>query len=197
MRGPRHQGAAAGGRRGLLGRLVPPLLLLAAQLLVACAHKVPIVFESAPITYEDTANSNAARFIVANGQAVTVAANQTVQLQFVLQFASTSGGQNVGATIGRGTTSGVDTSYINLANGVAFSSTDLMIMNTIATVGNLDTGLSQTWYPSANEAATVHLNALDQPGAGTHYYAVRVRCILSSRFYVRNSYFIIKIFDGI
>lgn len=112
-----------------------------------------------------------------------------------MQFANTAGGHNLGSTIGRGTTLATSTSYINLANNTAFSTTDLTITNSIATIGNLDTSLSQQWYQNANETATIHMNVLDQPGSGTFYYAVRINCILNSRFYIRNSYFIFTIIN--
>ena len=137
-----------------------------------------------------------ARFIVTNGEAVNVTSSQKVHIQFVMQFINTVGGQNVGATIGRGTTSTVSTSYINLANGIDFLTTDLTNTNTVPTIANLDTGLSQMWYVNANETSTIHMNVIDQPGSGTFYYAVRVRCILSSTFYIRNSYFIITVINS-
>ena len=96
----------------------------------------------------------------------------------------------VAATIGRGTSSTPSTSYINLANNTAFSTTDLSVTNEVATVNNLNTSLEQQWYPNSNESAKMDLNVLDQPGAGTFYYAVRVNCILSSTFIleIRTSY---------
>ena len=150
--------------------------------------------KTASIVYTDPGNSNTARFIVSNGQSVVLtSSSQKVQVQFVMQFANTVSAHNVGATIGRGTTLAVSTAYINLANNIAFSTTDLQITNTLATIGNLDTSLAQQWYANNNETATIIMNTIDQPGIGTFYYAVRVNCIFSSQFYIRNSYFVISI----
>jgi hypothetical protein len=112
-----------------------------------------------------------------------------------MQFINTSGAHNVGATIGRGTTSAVSTSYINLANDISFSTTDLTITSGSGNVKDLNTGLSQMWYPNANETSTINMETLDNPGAGIWYYAVRINCILSSKFYIRNSYFIFTILN--
>lgn len=83
-----------------------------------------MVFKTAPVTVPSFSGTSA-QFLPVDPLSVTLAANQTVELTLVLQFLNTASGHNIAATVGRGTTPVLSTSYTNLANGVAFSSTDL------------------------------------------------------------------------
>ena len=152
------------------------------------------ITQSSPtISYSDSTNTNLARFIMNTGSSVTLSTNQKVLITATGQYMITSGAQNIAFTIGRGTSSTPSTSYINLPNNVVFSTTDIAVSNTVATVDNFNTSLTSNWYPNANESANFIMTFLDQPGTGTFYYAIRIINILSSSVRIRNCYFIFTI----
>ena len=160
--------------------------------------------QSAVPTYEDEqvlASTSVPRFIQANGTAVTLTAGQQVLVQVTLQLINTVGSQSLAATIGRGGAEAPDTSYVNLANGVAFATTDMSVVSGVATVSNLGTTLAQTYYTTAERPALLVLSALDRPGAGSFYYAVRLTSSETERgrlnqFYVGNSYLTATVFGS-
>lgn len=90
------------------------------------------------------------------------------QVQFSCLFSHIGGGVYA-LTIGRGTSAAPDTSFVNLANGIAFSDVELSIYS----VNDLDTSLWVSYHANTNAPQTAHASFLDQPGAGTWHYAAR------------------------
>ena len=75
-------------------------------------------------------------------------------------------------TIARGTTSSLSTSYINLASGLALSSSD--VVNVAGSTAR-PTSLTTNFIAGTSTTSTsISMNYIDTPGAtGNFYYAVR------------------------
>jgi len=78
------------------------------------------------------------------------------------------------ATIGRGTGAPA-TSFINLSNGVAFSTTEIVIANATGEQDNLNTSLATNYTVDSTQGSFVSFSHIDTPGSiGTFTYAVRI-----------------------
>jgi hypothetical protein len=92
-------------------------------------------------------------------------------------------------SIGRGTSSPANTSYINLANNLSFSGTEIAIANSSPGT-NLLTSLQQSTTNAANDPISFTMQYIDyglEPNV-TYYYAVRYLTEHNSYFYNFNFY---------
>ena len=153
--------------------------------------------QSAKVNFTDPSSDAYARFISANGTVVTLtSATQKVLLQYVMQYTCTFGNQFtnqvIAATLGRGNTSTPTTAYVNLANGVKFNAFggEVFAAITNSDASTLATSLSQRFVAAALPIGTINMVTVDQPGAGTFYYAARVATSADQVVAVRNSYLV-------
>lgn len=97
----------------------------------------------------------------------------------------------VSATIGRGFGAGPPTtSYTNLANNVAFATTEIALADAAGEQDNMNTFLGSAYVKDANQANTMRLSFIDQPGViSTYTYAVRITGSTSvNPFFIRQNY---------
>jgi hypothetical protein len=104
----------------------------------------------------------------------TSSITEKVLLQAQFNFITNSDDYELAATIGRGY--GPPTSqFLNLANNVPFSTTEVALAETFGSVQNLNTSLAQTFVKQKNKGSFVTMNIVDSPGqASTFTYAVRL-----------------------
>jgi hypothetical protein len=120
-------------------------------------------------------------------QVTTTNSTQKVLIIGSLEFITTSTGQQYAITIGVGTSSPPTTSYINLANNIAFSTTDLVVANSSGEQNNLTTSLSTVYSGAANKGISLQATTVHSPGAaGTYYYSIRYAVSSNSNIFFRN-----------
>ncbi len=119
-------------------------------------------------------------------QVTTTTSTQKVLVIGSLEFLTSSIGQTA-ITIGVGTNPTPSTSYINLANNIAFSTTDLAIADASGEQDNLNTSLSTVYSVTSNKGQSLNATTVHSPGAaGTYYYCIRFASSPSSNIYFRN-----------
>jgi hypothetical protein len=93
-------------------------------------------------------------------------------------------------TLGRGTGLPLSTSYINLANNVAFNTTEIALANSANSESKLLTSFQQGTIKDANLPSGCTITFVDTPGqAGTFYYGIRVISNSSDVMHHRNTQF--------
>jgi hypothetical protein len=110
-------------------------------------------------------------------------------------FITTTGNFQIAATIGRGT-GPPSINFVNLANKIPFSITEMALADTAGLVNNLNTTLSQTTMRSVNQADYLNMEIVDCPGSiGTFTYAVRVLATSdpNALFIRQNSLYALKV----
>ena len=104
----------------------------------------------------------------------TSSITEKVLLQAQFNFITNSDDYELAATIGRGY--GLPTvQFLNLANNIPFSTTEIALAETLGSVQNLNTSLAQTFVKDKNKGSFVTMNIVDSPNqASTFTYAVRL-----------------------
>jgi hypothetical protein len=140
---------------------------------------------SLPALYSTTGPTGTTASVVINSttgvfiQTVTVTTNSSTESVLILggfeYFIGTSAYQ-MAATLCRGTGS-PSTAFINLANGVAFSTTEIAIASgsALGQQDNLNTSLVTRYTSDASQGNSCSFSFVDTPGAaGTFTYAIRI-----------------------
>lgn len=125
--------------------------------------------------YNGITGSTAADWIDNLTTSITTTNTTTKYLIIVsLQAFAQSNDTHFAFTIGRGSTCTLSTNYINLANNIAFTTTEIAMANTTSSENNLLTSLQCFTINPANTSEGINIQFIDRPSvAGTYYYGIR------------------------
>jgi hypothetical protein len=94
---------------------------------------------------------------------------------------------NIGMTIGYGISQTQSTSYINLANGLAFSTTEIAVSNASGEQNNLNTLLCSEFIKDASQGQSLNCSVrFIPPSVGTYYFTMRYVSGTSGSTFFRN-----------
>jgi hypothetical protein len=112
---------------------------------------------------------------------------QQVLLIGSMMMTSVGATSNVGMTIGYGLTQSQSTSYINLANNLPFSTTEIAVSNASGEQNNLNTLLCSEFIKDASQGQSLNCSIRFCPTAiGTYYFTMRFVSGTSGSTYFRN-----------